>query len=80
VGAAHWSGAIDENHGYAGVYGPPDKFFPETGLLVRGALDEPGLVFAAFDLADVDAVRREGSVLNHRDWRDGVAPCPIIEL
>jgi len=80
VGSAPWSGAIDENHGYAGVYGPPDKFFPETGVLARGALDEPGLVYADIDLAAVEAVRRDGSVLNHRDWPDAVAPCPVIEL
>jgi predicted amidohydrolase len=80
VGMAPWSGAIDENHGYAGVYGPPDKFFPETGVLHRGALDEPGIIYADIDLAAVDAVRREGSVLNHRNWQESVPPCPVIAL
>jgi predicted amidohydrolase len=80
VGTAPWSGAIDENHGYAGVYGPPDKFFPETGVLHRGTLDEPGLVYADIDLAAVAMVRREGSVLNHRDWVTQIPPCPVIEL
>jgi predicted amidohydrolase len=80
VGNAPWSGAIDENHGYAGVYGPPDKFFPETGVLCRGTLDEPSIIYADVDLAAVTAVRQEGSVLNHRDWVAQIPPCPVIDL
>jgi predicted amidohydrolase len=80
VGTAPWSGAIDENRGYAGVYGPPDRGFPQHGVLVRGEMDAPGLVFAQFDLADVAEVRRDGAVLNHRDWPDQIAPCPVIAL
>ncbi len=80
VGNASWSGAIDENHGYAGVYGPPDRFFPESGVLTRGKLDEPGIIYADIDLALIEAVRREGAVLNHRDWPDDIAPCPVVEL
>ncbi|HQT65175.1 MAG: carbon-nitrogen hydrolase [Acidocella sp. 20-57-95] len=80
VGSAPWSGAIDENHGYAGVYGPPDIFFPANGILARGEMDEPGLVFAEIALDLVAKVRREGGVLNHRDWIDKVPPCPVIKL
>jgi predicted amidohydrolase len=80
VGTAPWSGAIDENHGYAAIYGPPDKFFPETGVLVRGEIDEPGLVFAEIDLARCENVRRDGGVLNHRDWPDKIPPCPVVTL
>jgi predicted amidohydrolase len=80
VGTAPWSGAIDENHGYAAVFGPPDHDFPESGVLVRGELDAPGLVFADIDLARVQKVRREGGVLNHRDWPDKIPPCPIVTL
>jgi predicted amidohydrolase len=80
VGNAPWSGAIDENRGYAAVYGPPDHGFPESGVLRRGELDAPGLVFADIDLARVQKVRREGGVLNHRDWPDKIPPCPIVTL
>jgi predicted amidohydrolase len=80
VGTAPWSGAIDENHGYAALYGPPDHGFPESGVLHRGELDAPGLVFAEIDLARVRQVRREGGVLNHRDWPDKIPPCPIVML
>jgi len=80
VGLAPWSGAIDENHGYAAVFGPPDHGFPESGVLVRGELDAPGLVFADIDRARVQKVRLEGGVLNHRDWPDQIPPCPIVNL
>ncbi len=80
VGFAPWSGAIDENHGYAGVYGPPDKHFPESGILVRGIMDEAELVFADIDMKAIAQVRRDGGVLNHRDWPDIIAPSPVIEL
>jgi len=80
VGTAPWSGAIDENHGYAGVYTPPDHGFPASGVLVRGEMDAPGLVFADIDLILVDSVRRDGGVLNHRDWPDEIPPCPIVML
>jgi predicted amidohydrolase len=80
VGSAPWSGAIDENHGFAGLYGPPDHGFPESGVMVRGELDVPGLVFADIDLSRIRKVRREGGVLNHRDWPDKIPPCPIVTL
>lgn len=80
VGHAAWSGAIDENHGYAAAYGPPDKFFPESGIILRGKLDEPGVIYADINLASVDKVRRDGAVLNHRDWPNLIAPCPVITL
>jgi predicted amidohydrolase len=80
VGTAPWSGAIDENHGYAAVYTPPDHGFPPSGVLVRGELDDPSLVFAEIDLTLVEKIRRDGGVLNHRDWPDKIPPCPIVTL
>ncbi len=80
VGTAPWSGAIDENFGYAGLYAPPDRFFPDNGILARGVMNEPGLVFADADLPQIERVRRDGSVLNHRDWPDKIPPCPVISL
>ena len=68
VGDAPWSAALDANRGFAGVFGPIDRGFPEDGVLARGALDEPGWVFCTLDPARIDRVRREGAVLNHRDW------------
>jgi predicted amidohydrolase len=68
VGSAPWSVAIDENRGAAGVYGPPDRGFPPTGVVAMGELDQPGWISADVDLALVEAVRLDGEVLNHRDW------------
>jgi predicted amidohydrolase len=68
VGTAPWSAALDQNRGYAAVFGPIDRGFPEDGVLARGALDMPQWVFADLDPARIETVRREGSVLNHRDW------------
>ena len=77
VGLARWSGAIDENHGFAGLFGPADHGFPADGVIGRGEMDVPELVFATVDLDDVAKVRRGGGVLNHRDWPALPLPCPV---
>lgn len=75
VGAAPWSAALDANRGCAAVHGPVDRGFPEDGVIAAGAMDAPGWVFATLDPARIATVRREGAVLNHRDWPTGpVAP------
>jgi predicted amidohydrolase len=75
VGDAPWSAALDRNRGFAAVYGPIDRGFPEDGLLARGALDAAQWVFCDLDPARIEAVRADGAVRNHRDWPTGpVAP------
>mgnify|MGYP002780518759 CR=1 FL=1 len=76
VGSAPWSAALDTNRGFAGVFGPIDRGFPEDGVMARGALDEPGWVFCSLDAARIQRVRREGAVLNHRDWPTGPVDPP----
>jgi len=68
VGEAPWSAALDRNRGYAGIFGPIDRGFPEDGIIATGALDSPGWIFATLDPARIERVREEGAVLNHRDW------------
>jgi predicted amidohydrolase len=68
VGEAPWLPAIDVNRGAAGIYGPPDRGFPDDGILAQGTLDRPGWVTAALDLERVGDVRRTGQVLNHAHW------------
>lgn len=80
VGAAPWSAAIDENTGYAALFAPPDKFFPPSGIIGRGELNAAILVIADADLSLIDQVRRNGAVLNHRDWEQKIPPCPITKL
>ena len=68
VGEAPWSAALDQNRGFAAVFGPVDRGFPEDGVLARGPLDMPGWVFCDLDPARLDEVREHGAVRNHRDW------------
>lgn len=68
VGECPWSEAIDVNVGAAAVYTPSDGDFPADGVLAAGVLNAPQWVYADLDLPRMAAVRREGQVLNHRDW------------
>jgi predicted amidohydrolase len=68
VGEAGWTPALDESHGAAAIYGPPDLGFPADGVVAQGRLNEPGWVFGEVDLARVMRVRREGAVFNHHHW------------
>lgn len=82
VGAAPWSAAIDINVGQAAVYGPPDRGFPDDGVIAQAALDQPGWVYAEIDPARIATVRGDGQVLNRRDWHEagmsiGVEVAPL---
>ncbi|RJK97271.1 amidohydrolase [Paracoccus aestuarii] len=68
VGACDWLPALDENRGRAAIYGPPDGFWPETGIIAQGAMDEPGWLRAEVDLGRVTLSRREGAVLPFAHW------------
>ncbi len=78
VGDAPWLAAVDANHGYAAVYGPIDRGFPDDGVLARGVMDEPGWLHAELDPARIHAVRREGAVLNHRDQPEQVPSAAVL--
>jgi predicted amidohydrolase len=82
VGEAPWSPAVDVNRGAAGVYGPPDRGFPEDGVVACGEADVAQWLFAEVDLARVAQLRAHGSVLNTRDWQDqpGAEPLPPVEV
>ncbi|WP_411957052.1 carbon-nitrogen hydrolase family protein [Paracoccus homiensis] len=69
-----WNPAIDENHGKAAIYGPPDGFWPETGIISEGEMDQPGWVFAEVDLNRVKKSRSDGAVLPFAHWpeQDGI--------
>jgi len=68
IGEAPWSAALDVNRGRAGVFGPMDRGFPADGILAEGQMDAPGWVFCTLDPSLIEVVRRDGAVLNHRDW------------
>jgi len=68
VGNNDWSEAVDMNTGTGGVFGPPDKGFPPTGVLAEGSLNQPGWTYADIDLSAVANVRADGHVLNRTHW------------
>lgn len=82
VGQADWSPAVDSNRGAAAVYGPPDRGFPDSGVVAQGELDQPQWLFAEVDLARVAALRADGGVLNARHWAEqpGADNLPPVEL
>ncbi len=68
VGEAPWCAGCEINRGRAAIYGPPDQGWPETGLLVEGAMDTPGWVVAQVDLSLVGKTRAQGTVLPWQHW------------
>ncbi len=75
VGDAPWSAALDANRGYAAVFGPADRGFPEDGVLARGTLDQGEWLFADLDPRRLAAVRETGAVRNHANWPPPPPPC-----
>lgn len=68
TGTAPWSPAIDVNIGRAALYGPPDRGFPADGVIAEASSPEEDWLIAEIDREVIEAVRRDGQVLNHRDW------------
>ncbi|WP_132445842.1 carbon-nitrogen hydrolase family protein [Sulfitobacter indolifex] len=72
VGAADWSEALGQSFGAGGIFCPPDRGFPPTGILGVREVNAPGWTVAEADLAQVGEVRADGIVLNRRDWQDQI--------
>jgi predicted amidohydrolase len=70
VGGCDWSPAVDENVGAGGVFGPPDRGFPDTGVIALGQLNVPGWTYAEVNLSMVQAARNSGAQFNRRHWAD----------
>ncbi len=80
VGDAPFLNTLDMNRGYAAVFGPVDRGFPEDGVIARSAMDVPGWLYADLDPAAIHTVRDAGAVLNHRDYPPAPPPCEIVSL
>jgi predicted amidohydrolase len=82
VGDAPWLAALDINIGAAGVFAPPDSRMTADGVIAEGTRNEPQWLYADLDLDLLAAVRRDGEVLNHRDWdlQPGAAVLPPARL
>ncbi|MCE8007122.1 carbon-nitrogen hydrolase family protein [Aestuariivita sp.] len=70
VGKADWSEAVDITTGAGGIFGPPDRGFPPSGVLAVGEIGQCGWTYAQIDLQAIAAVRRDGDVLNRAHWED----------
>ena len=70
VGNNDWSEAVDMNTGTGGIFGPPDKGFPATGVMAEGTLNHPGWTYADIDLSAIAEVRADGQVLNRTHWEE----------
>jgi predicted amidohydrolase len=82
VGEAPWSAALDINVGAAAVFAPPCREISRDGLLAEGTLNAPEWVYADLDLDVLAEVRRNGEVLNARDWclQPGALTLPKAKL
>ena len=70
VGPAPWLPVAEQNHGAAGIYGPPDNGFPEDGVVAAGKPDVAGWVYGEVSLDAVRQSRTDGTVLTFRDWAE----------
>lgn len=73
-----WCPVIDENHGAAMVYGPPDPITGETGIIAEGGFDAPGWVAAELDLAAAREARAKGETRNHLHWGEQEAHIAFV--
>lgn len=65
VGDLPHSAALDANRGWAGIYGPVDRGFPQDGVLAEATA---GWVVADLDRAAAERAREDGAVRNFRDF------------
>lgn len=80
VGMADWCPAIDENRGAAAIFGPPDRDWPETGVIAEGEMDAPGWVLGQVDLDLVALSRADGAVLPFAHWPEQAAQASHVTI
>ncbi len=68
VGDAPWCAGLEANVGAAGFFAPPESRFPGDGVLALGTLNEAQWVYCDLDLGLLEQVRKDGDVLNARNW------------
>ena len=80
VGNTPWCPAIDENRGAAGIFGPPDTGWPDTGVIALGKMDKPGRVIRTVDLDLVTRSRDNGAVLPFRHWFEQTSAVSTVRI
>ncbi len=69
--------------GMGGVFGPPDKGFPETGVLAEGVIGQPGWTYAEIDRGAIAEVRANGRVLGRKHWTEQearISAPPVVKI
>lgn len=79
VGEAAWLPSLDDNHGAAAVYGPPDGITPDNGVFAVGETNRPQWLFADIQLDQVGQWRENGTVLPYSHWPEQQVSARIIE-
>ena len=77
-GAAAWNPVVSNNTGAAGIYGPPDIGFPETGVINVGVMNEPTWVYGKVSREAIAHVRADGRVLNKTHWAEQAEWCQRV--
>lgn len=84
VGMAPWSPVLDENHGAAGLFAPPDGDAPDDGTLALGPLGHGQWVYGDVDLLRVARWRADGNVRPFTHWPESgpttPLPCEVVSL
>jgi predicted amidohydrolase len=82
VGAATFCEACAMNTGAAGFFAPPDKGFPEDGVISLGEMNKPQWLIETLNLDALRDVRYSGGVRTFAHWPEqpgaGALPKPTI--
>jgi predicted amidohydrolase len=73
TGAVRACEIVDANTGAAGIFGPPDRHFPDDGILALGETDRPGWVVADLPEGALSATRTEGAVAPRAHMKEAEA-------
>ncbi len=68
IGDAPWCVGCEAQTGRASIYGPPDRGWPDTGILAEGAMATPGWVLAQVSRAQIAQSRADGGVMPFAHW------------
>ncbi len=63
---------VDEATGMGAIFCPPDKGFPESGVLAAGDMGKAGWTYGTADLNQIAEVRKDGVVLNRNHWSEQI--------
>jgi predicted amidohydrolase len=85
VGSAPFCTAVENNTGAAGIFAPPDRGFPQDGVVALGEMNKPQWVTAKLDLDLTRELRQSGGVRTYDHWSEqpGVVALPrahVVDL